>query len=188
MPWASPHWLGIFYCVSEIGLSLWKRSSSSSATSADRGSIRLLWVVIIVSVTATMFIEPMTPWSNSAVLRVLRPLWFVLFTLSIVLRWWSIVHLGRFFTVDVAIARDQHVVDDGPYRFVRHPSYTGALGAFLFYGLARAHWFSAVVLVVPITVAFLRRITIEEAALREGLGASYREYCTRTKRLIPFLY
>ena len=187
MPWVSPHWLGIFYCASEVALSLWKRSSAS-ATSADRGSIRLLWIVILLSVTATMFIEPITPWAASVALHQWRPLWFVLFTLSIVLRWWSIAHLGRFFTVDVAIARDQHVVDDGPYRFVRHPSYTGALGAFLFYGLARAHWLAAATLVVPITIAFLRRISIEEAALRDGLGAPYREYCTRTKRLIPFVY
>lgn len=184
----SPHWLGVFYCASEIALSLWKRSSASSATSADRGSIRLLWTVILLSVTAAMFVAPVTPWAEWPGLRALRPLWFVLFALSIGLRWWSIVHLGRFFTVDVAIARDQHVVDDGPYRLVRHPSYTGALGAFLFYGLARAHWLSALVLVVPIGVAFLRRIAIEEDALRQGLGQPYLDYCARTARLIPFVY
>src|SRR5262245_7905116 len=40
---------------------------------------------------------------------------------------WSIRVLGRFFTATVRIAPDQRVVDEGPYRLLRHPSYTGAM-------------------------------------------------------------
>jgi protein-S-isoprenylcysteine O-methyltransferase len=50
-----------------------------------------------------------------------------LLLLGLLLRWWSIIHLGRFFTVDVVIATDHRVVDSGPYRFIRHPSYSGVL-------------------------------------------------------------
>jgi protein-S-isoprenylcysteine O-methyltransferase len=107
---------------------------------------------------------------------------------GIALRWWAIIHLGRFFTVNVAIAADHRVVDDGPYRFVRHPSYTGALMSFVGLGLTTGNWLAAVVLVVPISVAFLRRITIEERVLAAALGEPYRAYAARTKRLVPFLY
>ena len=59
----------------------------------------------------------------------------VLFVAGLLLRWWAIIVLGRFFTVDVSIAEGHELIESGPYRFIRHPSYTGALLAFL--GFAR---------------------------------------------------
>ena len=70
----------------------------------------------------------------------------------------------------VSIAAGQMVVDTGPYRLIRHPSYTGALVAFLGLGILFNDWVSLGILMVPIIIAFLRRISIEEAALKEGLG------------------
>jgi protein-S-isoprenylcysteine O-methyltransferase Ste14 len=96
--------------------------------------------------------------------------------------------LGRFFTVNVAIAKDHRVVSDGPYRFVRHPSYTGALVAFIGLGILVHNWMAALLLVVPITIMFLWRIHIEERALSAALGKAYTDYMARTKRLIPFVY
>jgi protein-S-isoprenylcysteine O-methyltransferase Ste14 len=48
------------------------------------------------------------------------------------------------------------------------------------------NWLSAVVLVLPILLAFLWRIAIEERALLEAFGADYATYKVRTKRLVPF--
>jgi isoprenylcysteine carboxyl methyltransferase (ICMT) family protein len=50
---------------------------------------------------------------------------FLLAIAGIVLRWYAIVTLGRFFSMRVQTTSDQQVVESGPYRFVRHPSYTG---------------------------------------------------------------
>ena len=111
-----------------------------------------------------------------------------LFAIGILLRWYSIVHLGRFFTVDVSIAGDHKVIDSGPYRLVRHPSYSGALLAFVGYGLCLRNWAALLIVVIPITAAFLWRIHVEERALTETLGDDYRRYASRTERLIPFLY
>jgi protein-S-isoprenylcysteine O-methyltransferase Ste14 len=63
----------------------------------------------------------------------------------------AIVHLGRFFTVNVAIAANHRLIDTGPYRFVRHPSYTGALMAFLGLALCLANW-------VPLAVIRTKRL------------------------------
>jgi protein-S-isoprenylcysteine O-methyltransferase len=104
------------------------------------------------------------------------------------LRWYSIFFLGRFFTVDVAVAADQHVIDTGPYRFIRHPSYTGVLLAFLGLALCFGNAATLFMLVVPTTAVFLYRIRIEEAALQSGLGEPYKQYMQRTKRLLPFVY
>jgi protein-S-isoprenylcysteine O-methyltransferase len=118
----------------------------------------------------------------------LRWLGVTLYAAGLILRWYAILHLGRFFTVNVAIAADHRVIDTGPYRFVRHPSYTGALMAFLGLALCLANWASLTVLVVPVFFVFLRRIQVEEAALLQALGDEYRGYMSRTKRLIPAVY
>lgn len=91
-------------------------------------------------------------------------------------------------SINVAIASDHRLVESGPYRFVRHPSYTGALMLFLGLGVAMGNWLSVVIISVPIFLAFWWRMRIEEAALLEALGETYRSYMNRTKRLIPMIY
>lgn len=181
----SSSWLGLSYLLSEIALSIFKRRKNTAGE--DRGSAALLWIVISVSIALSMFVRAKTPWAQVPAIRDLRLLWLVLFVAALALRWWSIVHLGRFFTVNVAVAADQVVIDDGPYRWVRHPSYTGALLAFLAYTLYVGHWIGILIVMVPISIAFARRINVEEAALSAGLGEPYRAYMRRTKRLVPFV-
>jgi protein-S-isoprenylcysteine O-methyltransferase Ste14 len=62
----------------------------------------------------------------------------VLMWAGIALRQWAVTVLGRFFTVDVRVQPDQTVVEAGPYRYVRHPSYSGMIITFL--GLALGNW------------------------------------------------
>ena len=91
------------------------------------------------------------------------------------MRWWAIVVLGRFFTVDVTIEKDHELVEAGPYRLVRHPSYTGVLLAFVGWGLSLHNWLALVCLLVPIAIAFVHRMNVEENALRGALGQRYIE-------------
>src|SRR5918911_3403865 len=58
-----------------------------------------------------------------------------LILLGAALRLWSILTLGRFFTPNVTVSSGQRVVERGPYRFVRHPSYSGLLLIMLGLGL-----------------------------------------------------
>ena len=103
-------------------------------------------------------------------------------------RVWAIRTLGRFFTSNVRVLEGHRVVDTGPYRLVRHPSYAGAILVQL--GLAWSFgsgWgaLAAVLLVLP---SYAHRIAVEERALVAGLGEAYERYRARTKRLIPFVY
>jgi protein-S-isoprenylcysteine O-methyltransferase len=111
-----------------------------------------------------------------------------LFALGLAVRWWALVILGRFFTVDVVIEKDHEVVERGPFRYVRHPSYSGVLLAFVGWALTLGNWAAIVVVVVPIFIAFVRRMNVEEKALRGALGDRYAEYMERTKRLVPGIY
>jgi protein-S-isoprenylcysteine O-methyltransferase Ste14 len=105
---------------------------------------------------------------------------------GIAFRWYAIARLGRFFTTRVMVASDQTVVDTGPYRLVRHPSYTGALLTVLGVLLSNTNWLTLAcfLLVIP---GFAYRISVEEKALANGLGQPYRDYMRRTKRLIPYV-
>jgi len=107
---------------------------------------------------------------------------------GLVLRWWSIAHLGRLFTVNVALAHDHRVVDDGPYTFIRHPSYTGALLVISGVALCFGNFVSNLVLIAPYATLVMVRMRIEEAALARELGEPYRAYMKRTKRLLPGIY
>jgi protein-S-isoprenylcysteine O-methyltransferase len=111
-----------------------------------------------------------------------------MFIFGIVLRWFAILYLGRFFTVNVAIHADHQVVDSGPYRFIRHPSYTGGLLTAVGFSMTLNNWGSFVIIVLPCVAVTLWRIHLEEQALRAALGERYSSYMWRTRRLIPFIY
>ena len=111
-----------------------------------------------------------------------------LMLLGLVVRAWAVIALGRNFTVYVQVRDEQPVVATGPYRLLRHPSYTGLLLVCLGVGLALGNWLALVVVVVAPTVAILIRIRVEERALLAGIGEPYRRFAATRKRLIPWVW
>lgn len=111
----------------------------------------------------------------------------MLMAAGIAIRWWAIGVLGRFFTPDVRIRSDQTVVERGPYRWVRHPSYSGLIICFVGLGLALSNWLSLVVLFVVPFVGLEVRMNAEERALLTSLGDDYRRFCATRPRLFPRL-
>lgn len=111
----------------------------------------------------------------------------VLMWAGLALRAWAIQHLGGLFRAVVVIQRDHRLVTTGPYRYLRHPSYTGALLAAIGFGVALGHWTSVLALAAGWAVGIAYRVRVEEAALRLAFGAAYDDYRARTRRLVPFL-
>jgi protein-S-isoprenylcysteine O-methyltransferase Ste14 len=105
--------------------------------------------------------------------------------LGIGFRIWAILTLGPLFTFVVAIQDDHQVVDSGPYRFVRHPSYTGALAGFLGIGIALDNWLAIATIVLCPLAGVLVRIRYEETRLMTEIGQQYGEYAERRRRLVP---
>jgi protein-S-isoprenylcysteine O-methyltransferase Ste14 len=108
--------------------------------------------------------------------------------IGVIVRWWAIRTLGKQFTRNLQVTDDHEFVVEGPYRHVRHPSYTGAILmlAGVGFGLANALALAAC-LVLP-AIGYLRRIPREEALLNHELGEPYAEYASHTRRLVPGLY
>jgi protein-S-isoprenylcysteine O-methyltransferase Ste14 len=107
---------------------------------------------------------------------------------GIAFRGWAVIVLGRYFTVEVRVREHQPVVDRGPYRVLRHPSYTGLLCTCLGIGLALGNGLALLFAIVPTTIAIVYRIRVEERALLAGIGEPYRQFCATRSRLIPHLW
>lgn len=174
--------------LSELALVWRRRASRAPSTRQDRGSHLWLWAIIVGSIIAGHLaaLSSVGPRFPSG----LPWRWFGagLFAAGTVLRWWSIVHLGRFFSVDVAIACDHRVVETGPYRFVRHPSYTGLLLQCAGLGVVLGTAGSLLVIIVPAFLVLFHRIRVEEKALLANFGKDYELYTRRTKRLLPGVF
>ena len=177
----------ILFPVFEITLARIKRANVETSQVEDRGSLRLLWIAITVGVVLAVAVQwvPTARLPGSAELY--RLVGSVLILAGLTLRLVSILTLGRLFTVNVAIHSDHPVVEKGPYRFVRHPSYSGLLLAFIGLGISFQSWLSILVLLVPIVPAVANRVAKEERALLSFLGPPYAAYCARTKRFVPWV-
>jgi len=100
----------------------------------------------------------------------------------------AIFTLRRYFTVDVAIAKDHKVIDRGLYGVIRHPSYSGSLLSFLGLGIAFMNWLSLAIMIIGPAIGIGYRIAVEERTLIGALGEDYRIYAVRTKRLVPGVF
>ena len=139
----SPAILGYGFGLSELMLFILKRSKADEAP-VDRGSLRILWITILLSIAASGTIAVVLPSYRLPV--TVYPYGVALFAAGLALRWYAIIYLGRFFTVNVSIQDGHRVVDSGPYRHIRHPSYAGVLLALIGYGLCQRNGIAVPVL------------------------------------------
>jgi protein-S-isoprenylcysteine O-methyltransferase len=95
--------------------------------------------------------------------------------------------LGEYFTGDVRVRADQPVIRSGPYRLVRHPSYTAAMMMFIGIGLALGSWLSFALLTIAAIAAYSYRVAVEERVLLDTIGEPYSTYIKECKRFIPYI-
>ena len=99
---------------------------------------------------------------------------------------WARMLLAGNWSSDFTLKRDHELIVAGPYRWVRHPIYTGILLAMVGTALAVGEWRAALAVVFAIA-AFWRKLTIEEAGMRRQFGEAYADYAARVPALIPFV-
>jgi protein-S-isoprenylcysteine O-methyltransferase Ste14 len=156
-----------------------KRSTDSSKA-RDRGSLNLIAVLWWSGIAIDFSLSLLLP--QAAIASERTPIFFAgvcLMLLGLVLRWYSARILGKYFTFDVAIQSGQTLVEAGPYRYIRHPSYSGALLTLLGFGLALGNWAGLAGSLLCLGLAYAYRIPVEEAALASALGEPYNQYLER---------
>lgn len=162
------------------------RHKTGESENRDRFSLKVVMMGNMLAWSLSIFLA----FSSYGALHspALQIAGLVLLVAGIMLRSTAIAQLGRFHSPNVAILADHQLIESGLYRYVRHPSYLGALIAFLGFSLGLGNWLSIVVINGILPLVYLYRIHEEDAALLSAFGESYRAYCQRTKRLIPWLY
>jgi len=160
----------------------------AGARHQDKGSHAVLICLVALGIVLGMLLAYRVPATAITSARTfLFWLGILLINAGIAFRLYAIHVLGPFFTTAVAVAPEQTVIEAGPYRLIRHPSYTGLLITLLGLGLSLTNWLSLLVLMGCALLGFSYRIHIEEHVLKVQLGQRYQEYMRRTKRLIPFV-
>jgi protein-S-isoprenylcysteine O-methyltransferase len=112
----------------------------------------------------------------------------VLMVLGLGLRVWAVVTLGRYFTWFITVYDDHKVIRTGPFRFIRHPAYCGALLLFVGTLIFLDAWVGAALSLVFQLFAYVRRIRYEEALMIERLGERYVTYTREVRALVPLLW
>ena len=111
----------------------------------------------------------------------------VIMVAGITLRFWANRTLGAYYTRTLRTVQEQRVVEDGPYRLIRHPGYLGIMSMWVGAGLATVNGITGLVIVVGMLVVYGHRIRSEEEMMTQAFGEHYRAYEAHTWRLIPFV-
>lgn len=160
----------------------------SEATNNDDGSLGLLLTGTAVGLALLILSERIAPWAE------IEPAWvafaggLTIYLAGFGMRRWSEMTLGRYFTLTVMTSAGQPVVTTGPYRYVRHPGYTGVVLVVVGAGVVTGNWVGLVGWTLLVVLPLLYRIHVEEDALLAELGDIYRDYATHHKRLIPLVW
>jgi protein-S-isoprenylcysteine O-methyltransferase Ste14 len=171
---------GIVWVVFWIG---WFAAAVTAKETASRGSgwrARIgIWVVLVV---CFRLLHPKGLEVHSVGLAVVG---LVVQLLGLALAVWARVYLGRNWGMPTTMRAEPELVTAGPYRYVRHPIYTGIILAVA----AASLIFNVIALVVAfcVLVLFYNSARVEERNMTDVFPSQYPEYKARTKMLIPFL-
>jgi protein-S-isoprenylcysteine O-methyltransferase Ste14 len=109
----------------------------------------------------------------------------VLFVAGLALAVWARIYLGRNWGMPMTKKDEPELVTSGPYRFVRHPIYSGILLAILGSALATTlYWLIAL---VALGIYFVYSARVEERLMTTSFPSVYPGYKAHTKMLIPFV-
>jgi protein-S-isoprenylcysteine O-methyltransferase Ste14 len=160
----------------------WMASASISKESVTSGWRTRLTGVSVVGVFLIADVLRGTLAVHSVILAAIGAL---LFACGIGLAVWARLHLGRNWGMPMTQRAEPELVTSGPYRFVRHPIYSGLLTAML--GTALVNNLLGLIVVAVLIAYFYYCGIVEERNLAVTFPTAYPEYRSRTKMLIPFL-
>ena len=175
------------YAFFEVFMNVRQRGKGPVTASGDKGSLRLLYILITVgyavsfSIGATR-IGRMNHWDAFFAIGV------VLALTGLTIRVQSILTLRQQFTYAVAHVENHTLIDTGLYKIIRHPGYLGQLLIFAGISISLSNWLAVLSMMVPIALGYIYRIKVEEDFMTEQMGEIYLNYMRRTKRMIPLIY
>ncbi len=154
----------------------------------DHASTRLLSLAVSINITLLIVANALNYLQIGLLVDVIGWIGIVVMLSGITLRMWAVQTLGRFYTRTLRISEGQRIVQDGPYKNVRHPGYLGVILLWVGAGLATLNWIAAAFVAFTVVAAYRYRINAEERMLVASFGEQYAAYMKRTWRLLPFVW
>lgn len=186
-PVAALVWLIANFASAGFEFNQWQQRRDE-AKDSDGGSFRALIACTVVGLAVLVAAPKVAPAASIAPAPVAFAVGLGLFLAGFGMRRWSEMTLGRYFTFTVMTSADQPVITTGPYRFVRHPGYTGVVLVVIGAGVVSSNWIGLAGWTLLVMLPLLYRIRIEERALLQTLGDPYRSYAAGHKRLIALVW
>lgn len=177
-------WIGwiLYWWIAARGVKAVQRRESALSRAAHIVPLALAaWLLGARHVPIALLNQPTAPHSLA-----LYAAGVVVTALGLAFSVWARVHIAGNWSATVTIKKDHALVRDGPYRYVRHPIYTGILLAFVGSAMARNEW-RGVLAVLIAFAALWRKLRLEERWLAEAFGDEYRRYRAQVRALIPFV-
>lgn len=177
-------WIG--FALSWILAGLWRSPATRTLFSPVVGLYRALLLLgfVLMNQRASMLLHAARLWpihrTGGTILALLTLPGFAF-------AWWARLSLGRLWSGSITRKADHRLVDTGPYRFARHPIYTGILAACVVSAIAVATWVALAGL-VSIAVGLWIKARAEERFLALELDpGAYAAYRSRVPMLVPFM-
>ena len=177
------------WVIAEVRLMRIDRKQNKGSKEKDHVSrtFNIIAIVIGLAISPIFIVFPIgkKAFINSSIVLILG---IIIAVAGISFRQYSIHILGKYFRTTVEIDEAHEVIQNGPYKYIRHPSYSGFIIFFIGYGLIMQNWYGLVIASVSSILALLYRIRVEELEMERGLGQEYIDYQKKTKKLIPWIW
>ncbi|MBI9018090.1 MAG: isoprenylcysteine carboxylmethyltransferase family protein [Phycisphaerae bacterium] len=162
--------------------------SNDKTNARDRGTeAQIIWSVYVSQLLAVLEAGYLRyPASMAWDAISLIALAFMIGGLTV--RTWAVYTLGQYFTMQLKIHDEHRIIRTGPYKYLCHPSYSGAFLTYFGTTVFLHSWFSMIIAGIILSFAFLRRMHFEEKMLIDRFGDEYRDYCKSTKKVMPWLW
>jgi protein-S-isoprenylcysteine O-methyltransferase Ste14 len=186
---STPYLVSLYCWVAlEVGLAVRDVVRRRARLGTDRGTRAIVGLSLGGSVFVAIMMRQWLPTLDVPAPDAFAVVGLIAIWTGLAVRVWAVISLGGSFSTFVHADADQTVVTGGPYRWVRHPSYTGLLLIALGIGLGARNWLSILICAVVPVLGLLPRIRVEESELTRVLGEPYQSYRRTTRRLVPGLW
>lgn len=168
-----------------------ERRERETIKGQEEGSLSFQWILLAILLSlflGSLLYSKEIGNSREPLAPLMRGVGTALYGLGLSIRYWSLILLGSHFSRKVKVVEEQPLVSVGPYRLLRHPSYTGLL--LLNIGL---HFYIGNILGIllattTLSLALVIRMREEEGSMEKVLGDTYRHWKEERCRLVPWIY
>lgn len=181
----------IVIVIGSVCVWLTQPAFSASETSEKKDSDKFS-VILILSMSLISGIVPIVDWAyfmadkNNFSWMTISGV--AMIVTGILFRAWSVKTLGKYFTPTVQIKEEHELINSGPYKIVRHPSYFAAFLSITGAAVLLESITGIAVSIIAMSIAYYVRISIEERTLLAHFGNRYKEYMLETKKIIPYIF